>query len=111
MNARTPLWWDCPRGKSHCKTTGRSRHSIHADDFARITNDFRGKEGDVASTAADLQHAHAADNPRVAEKPLCDRVDQTRLRLQAFDFPVRMAQYIGPGRISLVTKIRHGSSS
>ena len=103
--AQRPICRSRPRCFKGCQ------NSVHADNFAHVTNHARGKEGDIASAATDVQHTHAGDNPGFLEEPPRDRVDKARLRLQTLDLSVGMTQHISVSRTSRVTSVTHMRSS
>src|SRR5262249_43808305 len=72
---------------------GRSR-CIATDHFARLPDQIRRQEGDVASAASDVKHTHASNDAGFLQKLSCDRLKQARLQFQARYLAVGVAKNV-----------------
>jgi len=61
----------------------RRRRYVRADHLAGGADELGGKECDITRTAADVEHAHARVNPRLAKNLSRGRLEETRLHSQA----------------------------
>jgi len=87
------------------------RRSVCPDDFAPSADKVCRKEGDIAGTAADVEHPHPGYDPGGAKEPPRDRIDEMRLLAQAVELPIGMAKNIRAGRPRVVTRAPHFSWS
>jgi hypothetical protein len=78
------------------------RRSVSSDDFAPGPDEVCRQEGDIAGTAADVEHAHPGDDPGGAKKPPRDRINETRLLVETVELPIGMAKNIRAGRPRVV---------
>jgi len=69
--------------------------AIDTDDEACWAYQFGGEHGDIASTTAQVQHAHASINSCAAQQTLGDRSQHGRLILQTLNLCRRMSKCIG----------------
>jgi len=70
------------------------RGSVCPDDFAPSADKVCRKEGDIAGTAADVEHPHPGYDPGGAKEPPRDRIDEMRLLAQAVELPIGMAENV-----------------
>ena len=87
------------------------RRSVCSDDFAPGSDKVCRQEGDIAGTAADVEHPHPGFDPGGAKEPPRDRIDEMRLLVQAIELPIGMAENIRVGRPRVVTRVLHFSPS
>ncbi len=80
----------------------RGSAPYHADNLAALPDHLRHQYARVARAAANLQHAHSWPDSGLVEEPLRDRIDQSRLLLQAVKLFLRVAQGVFAARIDLV---------
>jgi hypothetical protein len=64
-----------PRRRPRPRCFECCRNPIYADNFAFITDNFHGKERDIASAATDVKHTHTGNYPGFTEEPLRYRID------------------------------------
>jgi hypothetical protein len=81
------------------------RRSVCPDDFAPGSDKVCQQEGDIAGTAADVEHAHPGDDPGGGKKPPRDRINETRLLVESVELPIRMAKNIQAGRPRVVPHV------
>src|SRR5262249_10301640 len=70
------------------------RRSVRSDDFAAGSDELGGQEGDIADTAADVEHPHPGDDPGGAEEAARDRLAALRLPVQTLALATRKGENV-----------------
>ena len=68
--------------RSSLRSCNGSRSFVGSDHFARISDEVRRQESDMASAGTNVQYAHGRTNSGVLEKSPRERPDETLLRVQ-----------------------------
>src|SRR5438477_6080856 len=95
------------RGRARPRDRKRARRAVDANNLAAVAEDSCRKEGNIASTSADVEDAHPRRHPGFAKEALGDRFDEPGLRLQALDLALGMAQYIRPRGVRAARVLAH----